>query len=41
MIVDSGANVSLLAKEYLRDLGIRQRGAQAEIERDRAPALGV
>jgi hypothetical protein len=41
MIVDSGANVSLLAKEHLRELGIRQRGAQAEIERDRAPALGV
>jgi hypothetical protein len=41
MIVDSGANVSLLAKERLRSLGIRQRGAQAEIERDRAPALGV
>ena len=41
MIVDSGANVSLLAKEYLRDLGIRQRGAQAEIERDQAPALGA
>jgi hypothetical protein len=41
MIVDSGANVSLLANEYLRDLGIKQRGAQAEIERDRAPALGV
>jgi hypothetical protein len=41
MIVDSGANVSLLAKERLRELGIRQRGAHAEIERDRAPALGV
>jgi hypothetical protein len=41
MIVDSGANVSLLTKEHLRELGIRQRGAQAEIERDRAPALGV
>jgi hypothetical protein len=41
MIVDSGANVSLLAKEHLRELGIKQRGAQAEIERDRAPALGV
>jgi hypothetical protein len=38
MIVDSGANVSLLAKERLRSLGIRQRGAQAEIERDRTPA---
>jgi hypothetical protein len=41
MTIDSGANVSLLAKEHLRKLGIRQRGAQAEIERDRAPALGV
>jgi hypothetical protein len=41
LIVDSGANVSLLAKEHLRKLGIRQRGAQAEIERDRAPALGA
>lgn len=41
MIVDSGANVSLLGKERLRELGIRQRGAQAEIERDRTPALGV
>ena len=41
MIVDSGANVSLLAKERLRELGIRQRGPEAEIERDRAPALGV
>lgn len=41
MIVDSGGNVSLLAKERLRELGIRQRGAHAEIERDRAPALGV
>jgi hypothetical protein len=41
MTVDSGANVSLLAKEHLRSLGIKQRGAQAEIERDRTPALGV
>jgi hypothetical protein len=41
MTIDSGANVSLLAKENLRDLGIKQRGAQAEIERDRAPALAV
>jgi hypothetical protein len=41
MIVDSGANVSLLAKERLRELGIKQRGAHAEIERDRALALGV
>jgi hypothetical protein len=41
MTVDSGANVSLLAKQHLRELGIRQRGARAEIERDRAPALGV
>ena len=41
MIVDSGANVSLLAKEHLRSLGITQRGAQAEIERDPMPGLGV
>jgi hypothetical protein len=41
MIVDSGANVSLLGKEHLRELGIRQRGAQAEIELDAEPALGV
>jgi hypothetical protein len=41
MIVDSGANVSVLAKERLRSLGIRQRGAQAEIERDLVPAIGV
>lgn len=41
MIVDSGANVSLLAKEHLRELGIRQRGTQAEIELDAEPALGV
>jgi hypothetical protein len=41
MIVDSGANVSLLAKEHLRSLGITQRGAQAEIERDPVPGLGV
>lgn len=41
LIVDSGASVSVLGKEHLRPLGIRQRGAQAEIERDPAPALGV
>jgi hypothetical protein len=41
LIVDSGANVSLLAKEHLRKLGIRQRGARAEIEPDSEPALGV
>jgi hypothetical protein len=29
MVVDSGANVSLLGKQYLRELGIRQRGAKA------------
>ena len=41
LIVDSGASVSVLGKERLRPLGIRQRGAQAEIELDSEPALGV
>jgi hypothetical protein len=41
LIVDSGASVSVLGKEHLRPLGIRQRGAQAEIELDSEPALGV
>jgi hypothetical protein len=41
LIVDSGASVSVLGKEHLRDLGIRQRGAQAEIVPDSEPALGV
>jgi hypothetical protein len=41
MIVDSGANVSLLAKEHLRSLGIKQSGVQAEIERDPMPGFGV
>ena len=41
LIVDSGASFSLLKKEHLRPLGIRQRGAQAEIEPDPEPALGV
>jgi hypothetical protein len=41
LIVDSGANVTVLAKDHLRDLGIRQRGARAEIELDAEPALGV
>jgi hypothetical protein len=31
MIVDSGASFSLLRKEHLRPLGIRQRGARAEV----------
>jgi hypothetical protein len=31
LIGDSGASVSVLGKERLRSLGIRQRGAQAEI----------
>ena len=41
LIIDSGASFSLLGKEHLRPLGIRERGAQAEIERDSEPALGV
>jgi hypothetical protein len=41
MIVDSGASFTLLAKEYLRQLGIKQRGPQAEIDRDPTPATGV
>jgi hypothetical protein len=41
LIIDSGASFSLLRKEHLRPLGIRQRGARAEIERDSQPALGV
>jgi hypothetical protein len=41
LIVDSGASVSVLGKEHLRPLGIRQRGAQVEIEPDSEPALGV
>jgi hypothetical protein len=41
LIVDSGASVSVLGKEHLRPLDIRQRGAQAEIEPDSEPALGV
>jgi len=41
MIIDSGANVSLLAKEHLRSLGIRQRGAKAEIAPDPVPGIGL
>jgi len=41
VVVDSGASVSVLGKEHLRELGIRERGAQPEIERDSEPALGV